>query len=187
MRPVRITVNAVGNSQWVPLNYDQSSFSVGLAVCPWSTATGLTYAVQHCFDDLTLFRNVQVSRSGTTATVTDIGPDGLGHGLTTGDSVILRGTGSSVLDSPKSAIGNGDLGWTITVTSGTQYTYTCANSGPTADANVSTALGLRVYPHATLSGSTRQDGNYAFPPRAVRISVSAITAGAVDLMVLQGL
>jgi hypothetical protein len=106
--------------------------------------------------------------------------------LSTGDSVIIKGSGSTNLDSPLAANGNGDLGVTVTVTSATQYTYTVANSGPTAA--TAKATQLRV---ATVTGftavSTRTVGNIGFPVTAVRLAVSALTAGAVDLLVLQGL
>jgi hypothetical protein len=195
MRPVRVTVNAVGNSQWIPLDYLQNAFAVALAIIPWSTVTGTpSYTVQHTFDDLApqgLQSNPQISisRSGTTATVTDLGPDGLGHGLSTNDNVIITQTGSTNLDTPKTSVTgeNGDLGADITVTGNTTYTYTVANSGPT------TATGrvvrLRVFNNGDsrlVTASTRVDGNYAFPPRACRLKVTTQAAGAVDFLVLQG-
>ncbi len=186
MRPIRETVSAVGNSQWVPINYLQRAIQIGLAVVPWSTATGLTCVVQETLDDISASNIVTIARVTTTATVTDTGPLGLGHGLSTGDSVIIKGSGSTNLDSPLAANGNGDLGVTVTVTSATQYTYTVANSGPTAA--TAKATQLRV---ATVTGftavSTRTVGNIGFPVTAVRLAVSALTAGAVDLLVLQGL
>ena len=43
-----------------------------------------------------------------------------------------------------------------------------------------------AFSHSTASGSTNTDGNYAFPIRAVRITVSTGT-GDVKLTLLQGL
>ena len=43
-----------------------------------------------------------------------------------------------------------------------------------------------AFSHSTASGSTNTDGNYAFPIRAVRITVSTGT-GDVKLNLLQGL
>lgn len=185
MRPIIITANAVGPTQWVPVNYLEVAFGVGLGFIPWSTATGLSATVQHTFDDLQAFRQVSLSRSTTTATVTDLGPYGLGHGLTTNDSVIIRGAGAP-FDTPKAPIGQGDVGATVTVTSATQYTYTVANSGPTAGTGM--AVGLRVFPHTSIvTASARVDGSYFEPIRAVRLNVVAISAGAVDLLILQGM
>jgi len=195
MRPIRITVTAVGNSQWIPLDYMQNAFAVALAIIPWSTVTGTpSFTVQHTFDDLaaqTPQSNYQVtiSRSGTTATVTDLGPDGLGHGMSTNDNVIIYGSGSTNLDTPKTAVTteNGDLGADITVTGNTTYTYTVANSGPTtASAFVRR---MRVFNNddtRLVTASTRVDGNYAFPPRACRLKVITMAAGAVDFLILQG-
>ena len=40
------------------------------------------------------------------------------------------------------------------------------------------------YPHATLAAQTANaDGNYAYPPRAVRLNVTALTAGSVTMTV----
>jgi hypothetical protein len=129
---------------------------------------------------------ISLSRVGTVATVTDTGPYGLGHGLATSDSVIISGAGAP-FDTPFTSIGNGELGASITVTSDTQYTYTVANSGPTLSMT-GKVIGLRVFPHASLAAvSTRADGNYFEPVRAIRLNVSALTAGSVDLVVLQGM
>jgi len=199
MRPVRITVTAAGNSQWIPINYIETAFAVGLGVVPWSTATGLTYNVQHSFDDLDQTRvagnSIQITRVGTTATVFDPGPDGLGHGMSTGDNVIIGGSGPP-FDTLRTGVGiqNGDLGADITVTSNTAYTYTVANSGPLADSGAAWLRRMRVFPHATLNSGTgnpgltglRADGNYAFPVRAIRLKANTLTGGAVDLLILQG-
>lgn len=195
MRPIRITVAAVGNSQWIPLDYMQNAFAVALAIIPWSTVTGTpSYTVQHTFDDLASQSpqtnpQVSITRSGTTATVTDTGPDGLGHGMSTNDNVIISGTGTS-LDTPKTATANenGDLGADITVTGNTTYTYTTANSGPTA-ATPARVVRLRVFNNGDtrlVTAAVRVDGNYAFPPRACRLKVITQATGAVDFLVLQG-
>ena len=43
-----------------------------------------------------------------------------------------------------------------------------------------------AFSHSTASGSSNTDGNYAFPIRAVRITISA-GSGTVKLTLLQGL
>lgn len=191
MRPLKATVNYVGNSQWLPVDYMAVAFGIGVAVLPWSTASGLTYTVQHTFDSVSFpsaSRPVAIARAGAVATVTDTGPLGLGHGLSTGDSVIIKGSGSASLDTNPVILGQGDASVDVTVTSNTTYTYACTNSGPAADNGYAKALTNRVLPHAVLvAQSTRQDGNYAFPVLGIRLKVTALAAGAVDFEVLQGM
>lgn len=196
MRPIRQTLNTVAPGPWIPLDSFQGGFGVALAVIPWSTATGLVYTVQHTFDSLDGgnlggegYRNVQVSRVAALATVFDDGLDGIGHGLSTGDSVLIQGSGSSQMDSQKAIPPlKGDLAFAVTVTDNTHYTYPVANAGPLADGGTTRALALRVFPHAVLAAlSARSDGNYAFPPRACRLNVTALTGGAVDFEVIQGM
>lgn len=49
MRPQRITVQDIGTSAWVPLDYRQAPFNVSIAV---TTAGTSTYSVEHTFDDI---------------------------------------------------------------------------------------------------------------------------------------
>ncbi|CAM5998769.1 unnamed protein product [Sphagnum balticum] len=197
MRPIKVTVSAAGDSPWIPINYLQVAFGIGLSVVPWSTATGLTYVVQHSFDSLDPLsaRPISIARAGTVATVTDLGDAGQGHGLSTGDNIIIKGSGSTYLDTPYAANGKGDLGADITVTGNTTYTYAVTNAGPTADNGSAKALSMRVFSHATLNSTSgnpgatglRADGNYAFPPQAIRLRALTLTGGAVDLLVVQGM
>ena len=192
MRPVRVTVSAAGNSQWIPLNYIETAFAVSVSVIPWSTATGVSYTVQHSFDDLDQSKvagnSIQITRAAGVATVFDPGPDGLGHGMSTGDNVIITGSGPP-FDTPQTSVGiqHGDLGADITVTSNTGYTYAVPNSGALADSGFATVRRMRVFNHAVLvAQSARLDGNYAFPPRAIRLKAVTLTAGSIDFLVVQG-
>src|SRR5882724_12401563 len=101
MRPVRVTMNALGVSQWIPIDALESWFGIGIACIP-SEDANLTYTVQHTFDFSQTNPNnstnlITITRAAGRATVTDFGPNGIGHGVTTGDSVIIRGSGSPVL------------------------------------------------------------------------------------------
>lgn len=189
MRPVKVTLNALGYSPWVPIDYLAAWFGIGVAVV-LSEDANLTYTVQHTFDFDTLAADTQlitISRAGTTATVTDPGPHGVGHGLTTGDSVIIRGSGSAVLDSPPPVFGQGDVGWNVASTpSPTTYTYTVANSGPTTDSGNAKSLRLRVFPSSLAAQTARGTATYNYPVRSIRLYVSSYTAGFADMMVLQG-
>ena len=196
MRPVRITINTAGYSQWIPLDTEQSPFNVGIAVAPWSTATGQSYTVQHTFDSVdgpvSPLTSVSWAGSGTTVTVVDNGPDGLGHGLSTNDCVIIKGSALAGLDTPVASVGKGDIGAAITVTGNTGYTFVTPANNPSASAAVSLlarVTRLRAF-NCDLSNlvaaSTRQDGNYAVPITAVRLYVATLTGGAIDFFVTQG-
>ena len=193
MRIVKVSLNAAGFSQWIPVDYVEAWFGIGVAVIP-SEDANLTYSVQHTFDPTAAIestyggQNISISRAGTVATVTDTGTQGFGHGLTTGDNAIIKSSGSSYLDSPLTSIGNGELGRQVASTpSPTTYTYTVSNSGPTADGGNAKCSRLRVFPHATLNGqTTRGSGSYNYPVRAVRLYISSYTAGYADFIVVQG-
>lgn len=175
MRPVLINRAALGPSPWVPMNYLQNAFGVGLGAVISSGAT-LTYKVQHAFDDpWANRRQVSIARAGTVATVTDIN-----HKLSVGDTIWVVGSGSSNLD------GEYDV---ATVVDANSYTYTVVNTGATAsEANHTWLSSVRAFDHATVVGETTDmDGNYAFPIRLIRLNVTAYTNGNVDLMILQGL
>ena len=200
MRPVKVTVNAVGYSAWIPIAYNESWFGIGVAVIVPVSATG-TYTVQHTFDDpsyamqLDGSNTITIARVTTTATVTDFGPNGLGHGLSVGDSVVVSGSGSpTILDSqppavgdPLAGVGRGIVGWNVaSVPSSTTYTYTVANSGPASDGGNAHVCRMRVF-NSTLSAQTASGTvTYNYPVRAIRLSVSALSAGFIDMIVLQG-
>lgn len=172
---ISVTLAAAGNSAWIPLNRLQVPFGVALGGMP-SSGASLTWKVQHTFDrlDSDAERLITISRAGTVATVTDAG-----HKLSVGDSIIVAGSRSSVLD------GTNDI---ASVVDANTYTYTVANSGATASANGTRVKSLRVFDHATLVGQTaRADGNYAFPVSACRLVVTTYSSGNVTLDVLQGM
>jgi hypothetical protein len=175
VRPVQVTVSAVGNSQWIPIDYLDSTFSASAAVVI-SSGGALTYNVQVSYDDPgpNARRAVSVSRSGTTATVTD--PN---HGLVAADSVVISASGSSVLDGTFAV---------ASVTDANTYTYTVANSGPTADQGSTWANNFRVFPtsSANLTGATtRQASGWTVPFQAIRLNVSVYTSGSATMTYLQ--
>jgi hypothetical protein len=197
MRPVKVTMNAAGFSPWVPIAYNESWFGVGVAVI-LSEDASLTYTVQHSFDDPILQYDptnaVTIARSGTTATVTDNGPLGIGHGLSTGDSVIIQSSGSTALDSPGpvltdgiTGIARGTVGWNVASTpTNKTYTYLVANSGPTTDGGNAHVARWRVFASTLASQTARGTVTYNYPVRAIRLYISAYSAGFADMIVLQG-
>lgn len=135
------------------------------------------YTIQHTPDGPALGggRDILYTRAATVLTVADTGASGLGHGLVTGDDAILMGTGGFDGEYPIAS-----------TPSETTYTITVPNAGATAGAG--RAETFRVFPHAVLVAATgRKDGNYAFPPRHVRLNVGTLAAGFVELRIIQGM
>jgi len=175
MRLVVTQVAGLGISTWVPIDSLKNPMSVGLGLY-FSNGAVATAKVQHTFDtysDSAKRTNISISRSTTTATVTDTG-----HGLSVGDSALINNSGSSVLDGYQTV---------VSVIDANNYTYTCANSGPAASVLGVCSWNFRVFDHSTLTGkSARADGNYAYNVSMVRLNVTAFTSGVVYLDILQG-
>lgn len=172
MRPIKLTLGALGNTPWVPLDYLQIPFAVGMAAIPSSGAV-LTYSVQNSFDTMEDQDLIKITRAGTVATVTDVA-----HGLSVGDGIVITNSGDANLDTQIANV--------ATVVDANTYTYTVANTGLTASITAK-VLQMRQFPDAILFNQTvRAEGNYAFPTRACRLVVSAYTSGTVDLIILQG-
>lgn len=169
-----LTLSALGNSNWLPVDWNQRDFALTL-LGRISPGASLTWKAQYTGDGpRTSARKVTISRSGTTATVTDIA-----HGLTAGDSAIVEGTGSSNLDQMN--------GVDITVVDANSYTYTVANSGAAADTGAAKVRSFRVSDHPNLTGKVASaDDNIAFPVYMVRLKTTVYASGSVYLTVLQG-
>lgn len=165
-------------SSWIPVDSSQAAFGIGFNVDLDSTASGITFKVEHTFDDLALLKVATIARSGTTVTVTT----SAAHGLNTGDAVVIlnanQNTRASGLDGQ----------YTIAVSSSTVFTYTSSVSGTVNTTTpVINYVGLRVQTNSSVSGNTSSvDGNYAFPVKAIRLNVTAWTAGTATLTVVQG-
>jgi len=180
--PAKIFLAAVGNSEFVPLDYIQHPFQVTIAGLLSSTGN-FTWNVQYTYDEMNKDASepVTIARAGTTATVnwTD-------HGMVTGDSVIISDSGSSNLDSLQSAAGR-PIAQDITVTNDNVFTYPVANSGATTDNGYARAMRFRMFPHAVLTALTiRQDSNFNLPCKALRFKITAYTAGRLIGLVTQG-
>jgi hypothetical protein len=168
-RPTSVTLTATGVSSWIPINWRQTPLGVSLSVILGGHATpNVTYTVQHTTSDLGKETKVSISRSNTTATVT-----WAGHGAATGDSVVMKQAGSP-FDTTGSA---------ITVVDANSFSYTVANTGPTTAKGIATML--NVLNHDVLASKTvSDDGNYAYPPTAIRLNAT-ITAGTATMNVVQ--
>lgn len=51
MRPTSVTVGSATTSAWIPVDYRQENFGIGIG-CVISGGSTLTYKVQHTFDDI---------------------------------------------------------------------------------------------------------------------------------------
>ncbi len=181
--PAVVSLSAVGTSPWIPMSYIQRAFSAAIA-CILSTDGNLTYSVQQTYDQIddSVLHPITISRTTVVATVTDVA-----HGLSAGDTVIITDSGSSNLDSPKDSGGRALPITVATAPTANTYTYAVANSGSTTDNGFARGKNLRVFPHAVLTALTaRLDSNYNIPVMAVRLIVTAYTAGKVDMLVVQG-
>lgn len=180
MRPTFVTLAAVGQTQWLPIDYIQLAFGLTVAVT-FDTVGALTYTVQHTIDDLSpaAYRlAASVSQTTTVITVTDNGPQGLGHGLVAGDYAQLQGTGFANIDGPYTV---------ATAPTISTYTLTSAVSQTATGIPSSQVLTARVFNNTGLSAQTTKGlANYAFPITGVRLNITAYTAGRATLAVLQG-
>jgi hypothetical protein len=76
-----------------------------------------------------------------------------------------------------------NVGFAVVIPSGT-LTYKVEH---TFDDVYDTSVTPTAFTHSSVSGeTTNQDGNYAFPVRAVRLTVTSWTSGSAVLTILQG-
>lgn len=177
MRITSTSLSSTGQSPWLNLDEAQNAFGVGFNVDLNSTASGITFKIEHTFDDLGKYVYATISRSLTTVTVTVPA----GHDLNTGDSIVVRNantlSGAAGLDGT----------YNVTVSNATTLTYTSGTSGTVASTSGIEVCLIRVQTHSTITGNASSvDGNYAFPIEAMRLNVTAWTAGKATLTIVQG-
>lgn len=173
--PVSASVSAaaVGSTAWIPLDYLQRPFNVAL-FSSLSQGGACTYSVEYTPDNPNLMRAPigSITRSGTTATV-----NFPAHGLNTGDSMLVTGSGDANLDGVQK----------VTATDANTLTYVVANSGLTISLPTVQVCLMRVFPHDVMITLTaRADGNFAFPCWATRATVTTPGSGLLTLEVNQG-
>lgn len=197
MRIARLTYTTTGAAGFtvpIPVSYLQPTFNVALAVIPSAAATGLSCKAQYTLDDQSIKRQVNWTQAATTVTITDgIQPFGMGasalatqqnpHGLVTGDTISIEGTGTGA---PLPFTGF-DGNYAVTVTSATAYTITVTPSQTASGSSLVIPqrwVDTTVVPAAT---AARLFTNTTQPATAFRFVVAALTTGTVDFIVLQGL
>lgn len=169
VRPSTVRLSSATFSDWIRVNR-MTEFALAFAV-EMSSNGNLTYTVQHTLDDFYDNRAKRnLSRVTTSLTVAQTN-----HGLSTSDWVQISASTYS--------------GWNGTyavasITDQNNFVVTVADAGDASgEAYVQTA---RVINHPDIAAETASaDGNYEFPPAAVRLIVTAYTAGYVDLTVIQ--
>ena len=164
MKPIKQTLGAAGNSDWIPIDYRVNGFGVGIGVNV-SDGSTLTYSIQHTFDSTSDAVAVSIARVTTVATATLADP----HGKSVGDSITITGISEDNLTGTFAI---------ASVPSDTTLTYTVADTGAVSESAKATVYS--VFEHETLSGlAVSSDGGYTLPPSAIRLIVSAYTSGNV--------
>ena len=178
MRQQVITQDAAGTSEWLPVDNRRhgNDFNASLAVT-LETASTLTYDVDLTYDRNSVVRWQKVTLSRTTTTVTATLVD---HGLITGDNVEIFDSNYTNHNSEPNFEGRFD----VTVVDKDTFTYTVADTGQTS--GIARLVSFRVVKHPTLQGdTTAQVGIQNEPVSAIRLNVTAFTAGSATLTVLQ--
>lgn len=174
--PVSVAVSATGNSPWLPLDYTQRPFDVGIYVSGDSAAVTATFAytVQWTPDNTSLVNEiVSLTRATTVATLKTSTP----HGLVVGDSVITTASGDANLD------GAHDV---ASVVDASTLTYTVANSGAAAGQPGTKVALARVFADGNETAKTaRSYEGVTTPAYAVRLNAT-MTAGVLTLSAVQG-
>jgi hypothetical protein len=175
------TLSAAGDSTWIVPHPLPISTQIGLALTFTSNAN-LTANVQYTYDDtMQTPRLVTLARAATVLTITDNN-----HGLNVGDAIQL----SNPAADPNNIWDGGGPGGTpyniATIVDQNNYTVTVANSGSAAGGGA--VRSFRLFLHPTLKAISgvppvRIDGSLGWPLGAIRLNVSAYTAGSVTLTV----
>lgn len=180
--PVKQTIaGAPGISPWLVLDYLARPFNVGLfASLSEDASVAATYSIEYTPDNPNQTKGtrnnvVSLTRAGTVATLTWANA----HGLVTGDAAKVYNSGDANLD--------GDV-QVASTPSPTSITYTVANTGATVGSAYTEAIGLRVFalPAALTAATTRQSADLVTPCWAVRLHVTALSAGSITLEAVQG-
>ena len=182
MRSQVTTVSAAGQSPWLFLDTRRYNgrHNTSLAVT-LSQAANLTYDVELAYDQNTQERIQKISVSRVTTTATAQLASG-NHGLRTNDSVVIFDTNYTSHAPEPNFEGVFQVASTP---NDTQFTYTVADTGA-ASAKEARLLIFKVFKHPTLQGDTvGEAGIQNEPVSAVRLNVTAYTAGEATLTVLQ--
>lgn len=179
------TLAAAGDSSWIIPHPLPLSTDIGL-VLTFSSNANLTASVQYTYDDpMQNPRAVTLTRVAAVLTVNDPG-----HNLNVGDSISLSNPTKDAADiwdgNPAQGGANYDV---ATIVDQNNYTVAVANAGSLGPAN-GAVRSFRLLTHATLKNiagapPARIDGSIDWPVGAIRLNVSAYTAGTATLTAQQ--
>ena len=175
MRSTLAPVGATGPGQWFPIDTVQSGFGVGY-FCNVQQGSTLTYKIQHGFYDPAVDQLVPLSITRVTTTATVTFPSAVTPKV--GDVLVVISAGAPF-------DGTFDV---ASVTNASTVTYTVPNSGATTAGAGAQVLIIRTEDDPiVVSQTSSTSGNIAFPTNAIRLNVTAWSAGAVSLTVNQGI
>lgn len=179
MRQQVTTLSAAGVSPWLLMDNRRhgTEFNTSLAVT-LSQAANLTYDVELTYDrnDINRVNKVSIARAATVAIVTLAD-----HGLRVGDSVVIFDTNYTTHAPESNFEGTFQV---VTTTTDDTFTITVADVGGTAA--IGRLMSFRVFRHPTLQADTAGEaGVQNEPVSAIRLNVTAYTAGDATLTVLQ--
>ena len=164
MRPKKQTLSAAGSSNWVPISQYVDGFGISIGVT-LSEGANLTYSVQHSFDNTSDRKETTFARIAGTATAVFKEP----HNKSVGDSIVVES--SSSVFSGTHEITN--------VPDPVSVQYSVPILGDTSASG--TSVLLSVFDNDDLKDQTQNgQGNYLFPPSAIRLTVSSYTSGVVE-------
>jgi hypothetical protein len=184
MRPQRVSLSAVGTSQWIPLDVYEMPFNVGAGVS-FSGGAVATASVQVTTGSPFQYFAASYFQSTTTITINTNVP----HGLSVNDSIVISGTLGA--GAQGSGLTNVDGTYAVaSVVSTTQLTVTSTVSqtvGTSTSPIQITCVLLPVFTASAFNGVTTDTaGTITGPVGAVRLNISAYTSGNIVLTVLQG-
>ena len=169
-----------GYTCWYRVNSKATQFMVGLFIELGNGGTG-TYNYQLGYSDTSLdVVNAQITRSGTTATISTPLPAG-GNGVTnnlasmkTGDSVVVSGAGDPF-----------DGTFDVTMTAGVP-TYTVPNSGSLVSNPGGTVTIIRTAAGLGTAGTTSAAYKVDTPCNYIRMQAVSNATGTLNMTVVQG-
>lgn len=181
--PIKVSITgAPGISPWIPLEDLARTFNVGLfASLSEDASAAATYSIEYTPDNpnqgkLTRNNLLSLTRAAAVATVVFANP----HFLVAGDALKVYNSGDPNLDGDQTA---------VSTPSPNSVTYAVGNTGALVGTPYTEAIALRVFalPAALTAATTRQSAALTTPCMAVRLHVTALTAGTITLEIVQGL
>jgi hypothetical protein len=173
MRFTTTPLGATGPGDWQVIDTEQTAFGVGYFVAVQQGST-LTFKIEHGWSVLPTDEQQYSSITRSTTTATLKVPSALT--VKVADSIIVKGAGAPFDGTFQVA----------SVTNQNTITYTVANSGATTAITGGFVRLIRTIDDpVVVSKSSSTEGNLAFPCSHIRLNLTAWSAGAAVLTLLQ--